>query len=247
MKAFRSMLKVELKLSIRDMNMLIFAIAMPLIVTAVIGFIYKDKPAFEGANYTAFQQSFGAMAAFGILASGVMGLPLVLSEYREKKILKRYRCTPMSSSFLYIVQVVKFAIYSISSMILVLLLSFFFGYEMQGNLFAFIGAYLLVLVSIYSIGMLVAAVARNAQSAGLICSIIYFPMLVLSGTTIPYEIMPKWLQIISDILPLTQGISLLKTVTLGLSLKETILPIIVLSIITVICSFLSTKFFKWEQ
>ena len=39
MKTFRTMLKTEIKLSIRDMNMLIFAIILPVIVTAILGFI----------------------------------------------------------------------------------------------------------------------------------------------------------------------------------------------------------------
>ena len=103
MKAFAKMLKTELKLSVRDMNMMIFAIALPLVVTLILGFVYGNKPAYDGAAYTAFAQSFGAMSAFGIVAAGVMGLPLVLSDYRDKKILKRYQCTPASPALLLVV------------------------------------------------------------------------------------------------------------------------------------------------
>ena len=67
MKAFAKMLKTELKLSVRDMNMMIFAIALPLVVTLILGFVYGNKPAYDGAAYTAFAQSFGAMSAFGIV------------------------------------------------------------------------------------------------------------------------------------------------------------------------------------
>ena len=56
-------------------------------------------------------------------------------------------------------------------------------------------------------------------------------MLILSGTTLPYEIMPKWLQIISDILPLTQGIKLMKGTSLGLPLHDIYIPLIVLTAI----------------
>lgn len=52
MKAFFTMLKNEIKLSLRDMNMVIFAVLMPLAVLAVLGIIYKSKPAFDGADYT---------------------------------------------------------------------------------------------------------------------------------------------------------------------------------------------------
>lgn len=40
MKTFRVMLKTELKLSLRGMDMLIFAIIMPLVVLLIIGMIF---------------------------------------------------------------------------------------------------------------------------------------------------------------------------------------------------------------
>ena len=39
MKTFKTMLKTELKLSLRGMDMFIFAICVPLVVLAVIGII----------------------------------------------------------------------------------------------------------------------------------------------------------------------------------------------------------------
>ena len=43
MKSFVTLLKNELKLNIRNMNMVIFAVTMPLIVLVVLGFIYGTK------------------------------------------------------------------------------------------------------------------------------------------------------------------------------------------------------------
>ena len=77
MKAFGTMVKTELRLSLRGMNMVIFAIAMPVVVLIILGILNGDRPAFEGAPYTFIQQSFGAVSSIGICAAGVMGLPLV--------------------------------------------------------------------------------------------------------------------------------------------------------------------------
>ena len=96
MKSFRTLLKNELKLNIRNMNMVIFAVIMPLIVLIILGFIYGTKPAEDGAAYTFIEQSFGALCSISICAGGLMGLPLVVSEYRERKILKRFQVTPVS-------------------------------------------------------------------------------------------------------------------------------------------------------
>lgn len=45
MRTFFSLLKTELKLNIRNMNMVIFAIIMPVVVLVILGFIYQAKPA----------------------------------------------------------------------------------------------------------------------------------------------------------------------------------------------------------
>lgn len=50
MKTFKTMLKTELKLSLRGMDMFIFAICMPVVVIVLLGIIYGDKPAFADAE-----------------------------------------------------------------------------------------------------------------------------------------------------------------------------------------------------
>ena len=99
MKRFHTFLKTELKLSLRDMNMPIFAVIMPLVILLILGIIYGTKPAYDGASYTFIEQSFGAVSAVAICAGGLMGLPLAVSGLREMKILKRLRVTPVSPIF----------------------------------------------------------------------------------------------------------------------------------------------------
>ena len=45
MKTFKTMLKTELKLSLRGMDMFIFAICVPLAVLVILGILYGGKPA----------------------------------------------------------------------------------------------------------------------------------------------------------------------------------------------------------
>ena len=122
MRSFITMLKTELKLSLRGMDMFIFAICMPIVVLVAIGIIYGSKPAFEGANYTFLEQSFGAITSIAICAGGVMGLPLVVSDYRSKHILKRFKVTPVNPIVILLVQVTIYALYSLVSMISLFLL-----------------------------------------------------------------------------------------------------------------------------
>lgn len=101
-------------------------------------------------------------------------------------------------------------------------------------------------MSMYSIGMLMASICRSIKIANVVCSIVYFPMLLLSGATIPYEIFPKALQYISNVLPLTQGIKLLKGFSLGLSQQSLVLPIIVMVVWSIVGIIISRKAFIWE-
>lgn len=247
MKSFFTMLKTELKLSLRGMDMLIFAICLPLVVLVLLGIIYGDAMAFEGADYTFLQQSFGALSTIAICAGGVMGLPLVVSDYRSKKILKRFQVTPVSPARILMVQVAIYTMYSIASCILLFFVAkLCFGYSLTGSWLGFTGGYLLVMLSIFSIGMMVGGIAPNTKIAGVIASILYFPMLIFSGATLPFEVMPAALQKVAAVLPLTQGIKLLKSASLGLPVDSTILPVLVMVIIAVVCIIVSLRFFKWE-
>ena len=247
MKAFGTMLKTELKLSLRGMDMFIFAICMPLVVLILLGIIYGAEPASEGAAYSFLQQSFGALCSISICAGGVMGLPLVVSDYRGKKILKRFRVTPVSPALILTVQVVIYTIYSLLSLLLLYLTAaLFFGYEFTGSWPQFAGGYLLVILSIFSIGMMVGGIAPNSKIAGVIASLLYFPMLIFSGATLPYEVMPKALQTAADVLPLTQGIKILKSASLGLPVSDMTLPLILMSGIAAVCIGISIRFFRWE-
>ena len=247
MKAFSTFLKTELKLSFRGIDMFIFAICLPVVILVLIGIINGNNPAFEGADYTFLDQSFGAISTIAICAGGLMGLPLVLSGYREQKILKRLKVTPASPVMLLAVQLIIYMIYSIISLALIFIVAkVFWNFSIKGNILQFLGTYFLVMLSMFSIGLMVGGIAKNSKSAGSIASILYFPMLIFSGATLPYEVMPGIMQKIVDILPLTQGIKILKASTLGLPIDNIIFPIILMILIFVVCIVISVKFFKWE-
>ncbi|WP_281518528.1 ABC transporter permease [Thomasclavelia cocleata] len=247
MKTYKTMLKNEIKLSLRGMDMLIFAICMPVIVIVLLGIIYGNKPAFDGANYTFLEQSFAAVSTIAICAGGLMGLPLVVSDYRNRKILKRYKVTPISPVMILLVQVTIYTLYSLISLALIYVVAtLFFDFKMVGSFGEFLLSFVLVMLSMFSIGMMVGGIAPNTKIASTVASILYFPMLIFSGATLPYEVMPVALQKFSDILPLTQGIKLLKGTSLGMPIENVMFPIILMVGISVVCMGIAIKFFKWE-
>mgnify|MGYP002510400829 FL=1 len=247
MRTFGTLLKNELKLNIRNMNMVIFAVILPLVVLVILGFIYGTKPATEGTSYTFLEQSVGALCTISICASGLMGLPLVVSEYREWKILKRFQVTPVSPAKLLAVEFTIYVVYCAVSLVTLLLASMlFWRVTIHGSLPAFLGSWLLTMVSTLSIGLMLGGIARNAKSASVIACLIYFPILIFSGATLPLEVMPGVIQKIVSVFPLTQGIQLMKAAFLGLRTGGLWLPVAVMGAVTVICMGVAVKCFKWE-
>lgn len=246
MKSFGALLKNELKLNIRNMNMVIFAVIMPFVVLVILGFIYGTKPAADGAAYTFMEQSFGALCTISICAGGLMGLPLVVSEYRERKILKRFQVTPVSPLKLLSVEFTIYVVYCLVSMLtLIPTAMLIWNVRISGSWLAFLGSWLLAMVSTLSIGMMVGGIAKNSKSASVIACILYFPMLIFSGATLPFEVMPAVMQKIVSVFPDT-GYQLMKSTFLGLPTPNTWFPIVVMVMVTIICTGIAVKFFKWE-
>ncbi|MEG0276352.1 MAG: ABC transporter permease [Coprobacillus sp.] len=246
MKQFTTFLKVEGKLGLRCPDGLIFGVGMPVGVLMLIAIIGGGRTAGE-TNYTFLQSAFASLLTVGICATAFMGLPLTIAEYRDKKILKHFFVTPVSPMLILFVQVCISMLTAILSAILVALIAIVcFDYQMQGNVFYFIGAYFLVMLSMFSLGMILASLCKTLKIANVVTTFVYFPMLFLSGATIPYELFPSFLQSVANVLPLTHGIRLLKDVSLGVLSDQAWLSILVLVVFIVAGIIISVVSFKWE-
>ena len=201
---------------------------------------------YDGAGYTFLEQSFGAVSAVAICASGLMGLPLAVSGLREMKILKRLRVTPVSPVFVLGVELSMYILYCAVSLLTLSAAALLWGVRLRGSLPAFLGSWALTMLSTQSIGMLAGGVAKDTRQASVVASILYFPMLVFSGTTLPIEVMPPVMQRIVSFFPLTQGLTMMKNTFLGVSTGSVLLPVCVMVGVTALCAVLAVRFFRWE-
>lgn len=245
MKRFLKLYMIEQKLALRSGDMLIFGVAMPVGILILINMIAGQKMAGDGFSY--LESSFASLTAVGICAAAFMGIPLTIADYRDKKILKHFFTTPCSPMWILGSDILCAGVTALLSAVSVALVSVvFLGYEMRGNALAFMGSWLLTLVSMFSIGLLMASLCRTVKAVNAVTTLVYFPMLFLSGATIPYELFPSGLQKAVNVLPLTQGIKLMKAVSMGAE-PESVWKIIVLLVgIAVICTVTSVKAFRWE-
>lgn len=239
MNNFIKLLKIEARVSFRSIDGVFFGIVMPMGIAILIGMISRSDE-FIAANIS-------GLMTVGICATAFMGIPLGIADYRDKKILKHYFVTPVSPIRILLVQIlINMFTAIISSFGVFTAMKIFFGYKFTGNIVGFIGAYFLVIISMYGWGMFIASICKNIKEVNLVCTIVYFPMLFLSGATIPSSILPDILRKFADLLPLTQGINLLNGFVKGSSEISLLIPILVMIIPTVITSILAVKLFRWE-
>lgn len=245
MKRFLRMYRVEQKLFFRSPDVILFNLAMPLVTLILITIIAGNKNAAD-SGLTYLQSAYVALSTVGICCSAFMSIPISIVEYRSQGVLRRMYCSPCSPARLLACDTLASGVMAaISTLILTVAAVAFFGYRMSGNVFAYMAVWLLTMISMFSIGLMVASLCRTTKSMNVVTSLLYFPMLLFSGATIPAEVFPAWFRGVAKLMPLGVGIDLLKSVSMGCYDRITV-PVITLIAITVICGTVAVKTFRWE-
>ena len=245
MKGFLRMYGVEQKLFFRSPDVILFSLAMPLVTLILITIIAGNKDAAD-SGLTYLQSSYVALSTVGICCSAFMSIPITIVECRSQGILRRMYCSPCSPARLLACDMIASGVMAvISTLVLTVAAVVFFGYRMQGNILAFIAVWLLTMISMFSIGLMVASLCKTTKSMNVATSLLYFPMLLFSGATIPAEVFPEWFQVVAKLMPLGVGIDLLKSVSVGCYDKLAV-PVITLAAIAAVCGTVAVKTFRWE-
>jgi ABC-2 type transport system permease protein len=244
---FKTLTTFEFKLHVRNFFTMFFALAFPVMMLLLFGAMYGNEPSSLTGDRGTVDLMLPAYTCMIVAVTGLMSLPLTVANYREQKILKRFMATPIQPMQILVSQVVVNSITTVAGIGLLLVVAkLVYSVQFFGNVLTTLMAFLLVMISMFSLGLVIAGVTPNARAATSLAFILYFPMLFLSGASIPLYIMPKGMIVISKLLPLTYGVRLLSGVWLGDNLLDYGLELAVLVGITLVCVGLSTRFFKWE-
>ncbi len=151
-------------------------------------------------------------SALDFFIPGIMGIAVLTpifftsataAEYRERKYFKLLATTPLrKSEFLLSRMVWSVGILYVSIVLLILVAWAAFGtlYALDWISVVLIGAGSVLFASI---GMAIGSFAKSADAASAVANIVYFPMMFLTGTFFPLELMPDFMRAVSRVLPLT--------------------------------------------
>ncbi len=238
---------LEWKMNVRNFMNVFFSLVFPVMMLLLFGAMYGNNPSPYYGGHGSVDVSTPGYICMIISVSGLMTLPITVSQYRERKVLKRFMATPIKPLDILVAQLVVNAIVTfIGSLLLIVVGIFVFDLKFYGNPLLVFLSMILVMASIFSIGLFIAGFTKNAKAALAISYVIYFPMLFLSGATLPLQFMPEAIQNISKALPLTYGIELVRGLWLGQSIFDFGLQILVLLGFFLVLGGLSLKMFKWE-
>lgn len=246
----RGLLKLswtELKLFLREPMAAFFTLAFPLMMLFIFGSIYGNKPSPFFGGYGSVDVSVPAYTAMIIATSGLMGITIILATYRENGILRRLKATPLSPQAILTSQVaIIFLMTAMGMALLILAAKIVYGLRFNGNPLNVLLAFVLSSMSFFAIGFILAGLAPTARSAQVVAMVLFYPMIFLSGATIPSEVLPESIRVYTQILPLTHVVTLLRGLWIGdawgLHFKE----VTILSGLLILCVIISLKTFRWE-
>jgi ABC-2 type transport system permease protein len=110
----------------------------------------------------------------------------------------------------------------------------------------FAGAVLISTWSILSIGFVIASLVPTARFAQLIGATLMYPMVAFSGLLFPIDVLPVSLQTVSEWIPLTYAVSLMRGIWRGDTWLAHVDDLAALVLVFFICTVASTKLFRWE-
>jgi ABC-2 type transport system permease protein len=242
--AFKSLALTEARLLLREPVALIWGLAFPMALLAVMGLASSGQQAdLGGLRLVAVYEPI--LIVFVTVAFAIQGLPAVVAGYRERRILRRLATTPVGPVRVVAAQLaVNLAVALVATAGILAVGRLGFGVVLPGQPAGFGVTYVLAAGAMLGLGMLVAALAPTGRAAGVIGTMLFFPLMFFAGLWIPRATMPPSLRQISDFTPLGAAVQALQDTMRGSWPHPSGLA--VLAGYAVVFTVAAVKFFRWE-
>jgi len=154
MNRFYMITKLEWKLMLRDFMTVFFAILFPIMMLLLFGSMYGNEPSDIMGGYGSVDVLIPGFINMVVAVTGINSLPLTISLYRERKILKRFKVTPLEPREILLSQLIVNLIMTILALILLFIVGIVvFKLRFYGNYFEALVAFLLIVLSVFSYGV----------------------------------------------------------------------------------------------
>ncbi len=247
MRGLWKLASVEAKLFMREPMGAFFTLAFPLMMLLCFGSIWGNKPGSAGPGLGAMDVSVPGYIAMVISMTGIFLLPIRMAQYREQGILRRFRVTTVRPQTVLVAQViVLFAMTLAGTALLIMVGKGLYHLRFAGNLLSIVGAFALCTLSFFAFGFMIAGVAGTTRTAQVTAMVLFYPMIFLSGATIPRQQLPEVIRHYGQVMPLTHVVTLLQGIWFGQGWGRHLTEVGVLGGLLLLGVVVSAVTFRWE-
>ncbi len=237
----------QAKLYVREPIATFFTIFFAPLFLVLFGLMYGNEPNELFGGRGSMDVTVPAYLGIIIVTVGLIGLPIQTAVNRELGILRRYRVTPLRPLTYIVADVTTYWVMALLGMVLLVIVgALAYSIRFEGSIPSVLAGFTLSTLSFLSLGFVIASLAPSARVAQTVGMVLAYPMMFLSGATIPLEVLPAGVQRIADFLPLTYVVRLMRGLWVGEPWSTLWPEVVVLTGMLVVCSAISARFFRWE-
>jgi ABC-2 type transport system permease protein len=185
------------------------------------------------------------------VATGAMfGAALTLVTWRQKKVLRRLRLSPVSTPIVSSARIgVSIVVALVQGAIFVAVASLpVFGLRLSEYWWMAIPLLIVGTLAFFAIGQLAGAFTKTPEAASAVANLIVLPMAFLSGAFFPLQNAPSWLTTISSVLPLRHLVEGLLDVMVRGQGPTAVLPELgILLGFAVVVGAIAVALFRWDD
>ncbi len=223
------------------------ALFFSIIFCPMLLLIYGNEPSdmFGGAGTVdVMLPSFVGLVFAG---TGLISLPVAVSGSRERGELRRYKMTPLHPMTFLAADVIMYFLISVIGMAIVMLIGIL-GYDCKfsGNPLLLLYGFILSGLSVFAIGLFIASISKTAKIAQTIGMVIGFPMMFLSGASMPIEFMPDTMEKVTKVMPLSYSVSMMRDIWEGAGFMDLRGDSLVLLAVAAGFTIITAFTFKWD-
>jgi ABC-2 type transport system permease protein len=209
MRLFVHELRAQQLLFWRNREAAFFSFLFPIILLVLLGSVYGDDE-IEGVSGATFL--LAGLIGYGVAATAFASLAITLVVRREAGLLKRVRGTPLSpATYLAAVIASIVIVIALQAAAQVLIGRFLLDAGQSASPASFVAVLVIGAASFAALGLAVTTLVRTGEGSSAVVNAIYLPMAFLSGAFFSPRELPRFLEVLSEALPLTYLLRLIRS------------------------------------
>ena len=245
MRLFLHELRAQQRLFWRNREAAFFSFLFPIILLVLLGSVYGDDE-IDGVSGATFL--LAGLIGYGVAATAFASLAITLVVRREAGLLKRVRGTPLSpADYLAAVIASMVLVIGLQAAAQVLIGRFLLDAAWPASPLSFVVVLVLGAASFAALGLAITAFVRTGEGSSAVVNAIFLPMAFISGAFFSPHDLPRFLEIVSEVLPLTYLLRLIRSTFIeGATLSSSPGALAALAAWGLFGLVLAGRMFRWE-